>query len=126
MKLKSLSLQEKVKVLARMDAGASMRTICAEFDIKSSTFYPFTAQSRQQQQHHEACEVDINTKGDLFGWVSLTGTKEKQVMELRAWCPGGRGIHLRNPPLLPRAVNLRGRRIGKSLAHRSHKIFVPK
>ncbi|KAG0717344.1 putative inorganic phosphate cotransporter [Chionoecetes opilio] len=44
MKLKSLSLQEKVKVLARMDAGASMRAICAEFDIKSSTFCPFTAQ----------------------------------------------------------------------------------
>ncbi|KAG0730350.1 putative OPA3-like protein CG13603 [Chionoecetes opilio] len=41
MKLKSLSLQERVKVLARMDAGASMCAICAEFDIKSSTFYPF-------------------------------------------------------------------------------------
>ncbi|KAG0718734.1 putative caffeoyl-CoA O-methyltransferase 1 [Chionoecetes opilio] len=39
----ALSLQEKVKVLARMDAGASMGAICAEFDIKSSTFYPFTA-----------------------------------------------------------------------------------
>ncbi|KAG0704768.1 Alanine aminotransferase 2-like [Chionoecetes opilio] len=36
-------LQEKVKVLARMDAGASMCAICAEFDIKSSTFYPFIA-----------------------------------------------------------------------------------
>ncbi|KAG0712044.1 putative inorganic phosphate cotransporter [Chionoecetes opilio] len=42
--MKSLSLQEKVKVLAWMDAGASMRAICAEFDIKSSTFCPFTAQ----------------------------------------------------------------------------------
>ncbi|KAG0729714.1 hypothetical protein GWK47_003408 [Chionoecetes opilio] len=42
MELKSLSLQEKMKVLARMGAGASMRAICAEFDIKSSTFYPFT------------------------------------------------------------------------------------
>ncbi|KAG0694545.1 hypothetical protein GWK47_027191 [Chionoecetes opilio] len=42
MKLKSLSLQEKVKVLAGMDAGASMRAICAEFDIKSSRFYPLT------------------------------------------------------------------------------------
>ncbi|KAG0701669.1 Transposable element Tcb2 transposase [Chionoecetes opilio] len=30
----------KRKVLARMDAGASMRAICAEFDIKSSKFYP--------------------------------------------------------------------------------------
>ncbi|KAG0711888.1 hypothetical protein GWK47_019634 [Chionoecetes opilio] len=47
MKLKSLSLQEKVKVLARMDAGASMRAICAEFDIKSSTFYPFAEPHRQ-------------------------------------------------------------------------------
>ena len=39
MKLKSLSLQDKLKVLARIDAGASMRSVCAEFDIKSSTFY---------------------------------------------------------------------------------------
>ncbi|KAG0730333.1 Pre-mRNA-splicing factor 38B [Chionoecetes opilio] len=35
----ALSLQKKVKVLARMDAGVSMRAICAEFDIKSSTFH---------------------------------------------------------------------------------------
>ncbi|KAG0716062.1 Protein FAM160B1 [Chionoecetes opilio] len=35
----ALSLQKKVKVLARMDAGVSMRAICAEFDVKSSTFH---------------------------------------------------------------------------------------
>lgn len=59
------------------------------------------------------------------GWVSLTGLAEQQLIDLRAWTPGGRGIHLRDPPLLPLAVNLRGRRIEKSLVHRPHRIFVP-
>ncbi|KAG0693850.1 Replication factor C subunit 3 [Chionoecetes opilio] len=45
----ALSLQEKGKVLPRMDAGASMRAICAEFDIKSSTFYPFIASTTTLQ-----------------------------------------------------------------------------
>lgn len=76
----------------------------------------------QGHSRHESC-VDVVLSS--AGWVSLTSLKENQIMELRAWSPGGRGIHLRDPPLLPRAVTLRGRRVGNSLAYRPHKIFVP-
>ncbi|XP_013787899.1 tigger transposable element-derived protein 7-like [Limulus polyphemus] len=38
LKLKSLSLKEKIKVLERMDVGASMHNVCEEFGIKTSTF----------------------------------------------------------------------------------------
>ncbi|KAG0728434.1 hypothetical protein GWK47_032467 [Chionoecetes opilio] len=61
----ALSLQEKVKVLARMDAGASMRAICAEFDIKSSTFYPFT--------------------GSQFARGDLTGVNQISLCPDREW-----------------------------------------
>ncbi|XP_045130401.1 nitric oxide-associated protein 1-like isoform X2 [Portunus trituberculatus] len=76
----------------------------------------------QGHRRHESC-VDVVLSS--AGWVSLTNLKEDQIIELRAWSPTGRGIHLRDPPLLPRAVTLRGRRIGKSLTYRPHKIFVP-
>ena len=39
MKLKSLSIPEKVKVLDAIDAGVGMRQVCERFDIKPSTFY---------------------------------------------------------------------------------------
>ncbi|MPC43388.1 Nitric oxide-associated protein 1 [Portunus trituberculatus] len=67
----------------------------------------------QGHRRHESC-VDVVLSS--AGWVSLTNLKEDQIIELRAWSPTGRGIHLRDPPLLPRAVTLRGRRI-VSLSH---------
>ena len=39
MKLKTLSIPEKMKVLDAMDAGVGMRHVCEQFGIKSSTFY---------------------------------------------------------------------------------------
>lgn len=41
MKLKTLSLLDKLKVLDGKDVGASMRAVCAQLDIKSSfkSFY---------------------------------------------------------------------------------------
>ncbi|XP_069166697.1 nitric oxide-associated protein 1-like isoform X1 [Procambarus clarkii] len=59
------------------------------------------------------------------GWVAITGIW-KHVIELRGWTPGGRGIYLRDPPILPLSIKLRGPRIEKSPAHKAHRIFVPK
>lgn len=83
---------------------------------------PVNLRTHSLNKHESCADVVLSSAG----WVSLTGMEEDQVIELRAWSPGGRGIHLRNPPLLPLAVTLRGRRIGKSFAHRPHKIFVPR
>ena len=44
------------------------------------------------------------------GWVSITGGQEMK-MEFQAWTPLSRGIHLREPALLPFSVNFRGKRI---------------
>ncbi|XP_069938374.1 nitric oxide-associated protein 1 isoform X4 [Cherax quadricarinatus] len=59
------------------------------------------------------------------GWIAVTGMWN-HVIELRGWTPGGRGIYLREPSMLPLAVKLRGKRIGRSRAYRAHKIFVPR
>ncbi|XP_068220839.1 nitric oxide-associated protein 1 [Palaemon carinicauda] len=75
--------------------------------------------------------TSLNSKeccGDIVlstaGWVAVN-TLEDQVIELRAWTPGGRGIYLRTPSMLPRVVNLRGRRLKNSPAHKSHKLLIP-
>ena len=39
MKLKTLPVSEKLKILDRIESGASMHMVCEEFDIKKSTFY---------------------------------------------------------------------------------------
>uniref|UniRef100_A0A0P4WFS5 HTH psq-type domain-containing protein n=1 Tax=Scylla olivacea TaxID=85551 RepID=A0A0P4WFS5_SCYOL len=38
-KLKYLSLEDKLKVLERVDSGATMQMVCVEFGVKPSTFY---------------------------------------------------------------------------------------
>ncbi|XP_034242460.1 nitric oxide-associated protein 1 isoform X2 [Thrips palmi] len=42
------------------------------------------------------------------GWVSVSGCDD---MSFRVWTPFARGIHLRQPALLPHSVNFRGARI---------------
>lgn len=43
-------------------------------------------------------------------WASVTGGADTRCV-LRAFTPEGRGIYTRNPPMLPYAIRLRGRRI---------------
>lgn len=44
------------------------------------------------------------------GWISISGG-EKMEMQFKVWTPYSRGIHLRQPALLPYAINFRGKRI---------------
>lgn len=51
MKLKTLSINDKRKLLDRVDAGASMRMMCEEFDIKTSTFYDIKKNKEKIRRH---------------------------------------------------------------------------
>ncbi|XP_067013589.2 nitric oxide-associated protein 1 isoform X2 [Anabrus simplex] len=51
------------------------------------------------------------------GWVAITPGPEI-TCEFQAWTPHGRGVYLRQPPLLRYSVNLRGQRVRKSPAYR--------
>ncbi|KAG0696644.1 tRNA pseudouridine(38/39) synthase [Chionoecetes opilio] len=96
MKLKSLSLQEKVKVLARMDAGASMRAICAEFDIKSSSFYPFT--ERQTKGFTDSISwVTPNSSSNSCGRTDKGVSAFDQVISITLRSKLRKGIGMLDP-----------------------------
>ncbi len=67
-----------------------------------------------------SCEVVLSSAG----WVTLTPNMG-QMCRLRAWTPEGRGIFVRDPPFLPFATQLKGRRIGGTPAYVAKKIFIP-
>ena len=47
-----------------------------------------------------------------IGWVMIsTGERSVPKIDIAAWTPGGRGIVLRSPPLVPFAFKYRGHRI---------------
>ncbi|KAG0712028.1 Ribonuclease P/MRP protein subunit POP5 [Chionoecetes opilio] len=129
MELKSLSLQEKVKVLARMGAGASMRAICAEFDIKSSTFYPYLVVEvaavrgggvRMNSLKAAVVEAVKRMHGD-FGVGAVTpglGVKYLNPETCVAFVSCGRGPHRLVASALPFITQVGGRAASvRSLHH---------
>ncbi|KAK7072417.1 hypothetical protein SK128_011652, partial [Halocaridina rubra] len=46
-------------------------------------------------------------------------------IDLRGWTPGGRGIYLRRPCILPYAITLKGNRIQRTPAYKPHKLIIP-
>lgn len=55
--------------------------------------------------------------------MAVTG-EEGTKYNLKAYTPYGRGIHVRTPPLLPRAVMLRGSRLSSSQGFRNDGLVV--
>ncbi len=58
--------------------------------------------------HHCVCDVILSS----VGWVSVTLGNE-QVATVRAYTPSGKGMWLRQPSLVPEAIQERGRRSQK-------------
>ncbi|OTF69301.1 hypothetical protein BLA29_009380, partial [Euroglyphus maynei] len=56
----------------------------------------------------QQCTADIVLSS--AGWISVTGNVDSKCI-LKTFTPDGRGIYVRQPPILPYAIRLRGRRI---------------
>jgi hypothetical protein len=56
----------------------------------------------------------------ILGWVAVT-FGEGKTCRFQAWTPGGRGVYLRRPALLPFAVNFCGPKVRRSPAYRKGK-----
>ena len=56
------------------------------------------------------------------GWVSVAAGHGMNII-VRGYTPGGQGCHVRYPALLPHAVALKGKRIGKT---QTYTIKTPK
>ena len=68
-------------------------------------------------------ETYLQIISSLLGWVAVTG-EEGLEYNLKVYTPEGRGIYVRDPPLLPHAVLLRGRRLERSQAFCNNRLFV--
>ena len=89
--------------------------------------------------NESACDIVLSSAGEKFkfnikvcfkmyqivklGWVAVTGEKDTEY-NLNVHTPYGRGIHIRTPPLLPRAVMLRGARLDRSPGFRNNGLFL--
>ena len=59
------------------------------------------------------------------GWVSVTIPEGKRCI-FEVHTPGGRGVYLRQPPMLPFAVNLKGSPVSKTPAFRFSRPYIPR
>jgi hypothetical protein len=56
----------------------------------------------------------------VLGWIAVT-FGEGETCRFQAWTPGGRGVYLRSPALLPFAVAMCGPKVRHSPAYRKGK-----
>lgn len=74
-----------------------------------------------------ASEGSESISGDIVlsccGWIGIN-VEENKTAVLQAWTPGGRGIYLRQPAMLPSGMRLKGSRIRHSLAYKTGKAFI--
>lgn len=72
-----------------------------------------------QEKHLTVCDILLSSAG----WIGINLPKGF-VGKFKAWTPEKRGIHVRNPSLLPHGMNLRGKRVRRSVAYRLGKAFT--
>ena len=69
-------------------------------------------------RQESSCDIVFSSAG----WVSCT-PGVAQIFKVKAWTPGGRGLVIRDPPFLPEAIKLRGRRIKHTPAYEFGRAF---
>jgi len=65
-----------------------------------------------------ACDVVLSSAG----WISCN-PGVAQVFDVRGWTPGGKGLFLREMAFLPKAVNLKGKKIKKTQTYQNDGIY---
>ncbi|XP_053678609.1 nitric oxide-associated protein 1 [Anopheles nili] len=73
------------------------------------------------EKHQTVCDILVSSAG----WFGINLPKHSEAV-FRAWTPNKRGLHVRQPPLLPNGMALRGKRIRGSLAYRTGVAFKTK
>lgn len=65
-----------------------------------------------EEKHITVCDILLSSAG----WIGINLPKDAKGT-FRAWTPEKRGIHVRNPSILPYGMTLRGKRVKNSLAY---------
>ena len=84
-------------------------------ELKGQVFEVFGASLLES-----SCDIVLSS----VGWVSVTA-RVTLAYEIKAWTPAGKGLYLRDPPFLPYAVNLKGKKIRHSPYFGESSVFIP-
>ncbi|KFB52198.1 hypothetical protein ZHAS_00020305 [Anopheles sinensis] len=74
-----------------------------------------------EDKHLTVCDILLSSAG----WFGINLPRDAEAV-FRAWTPNRRGVHVRQPALLPTGLTLRGKRIRGSLAYRVGTAFKAK
>lgn len=64
------------------------------------------------EKHITVCDIIMSSAG----WIGITLPRGVSAV-FKAWTPEKRGIHVRNPSILPNGLSLRGKRVRRSFAY---------
>ncbi|KAJ8262559.1 hypothetical protein GJAV_G00167790 [Gymnothorax javanicus] len=110
---------DKADAIYEKHAGKTLLGVPIGGEERMRTFPPLVPQDLELKGHgYPQATADI--KISSMGWVAVTGHHEDLLL-LRAHVPEGVGVRIRDPPLLPYIVNLKGERLGKSPAYKTKK-----
>lgn len=70
----------------------------------------------------EALKASADLQLSSLGWVSFAG--HQKSVHIRAYTPGGRGMHLRSPALLPNILAFKGKRMPNSRQYAMKKLSI--
>ncbi|XP_076842805.1 nitric oxide-associated protein 1 isoform X2 [Brachyhypopomus gauderio] len=110
---------EKADAIYQKHAGSTLLAVPMGGQERMKNFPPLVPQDLVLQGRGLNTAV-TDIKLSAAGWVAVTAAEGERIV-LRAHAPEGAGLCLRNPPLLPHIVNVKGDRIRKSPAYKTRK-----
>ncbi|KAG8454512.1 hypothetical protein GDO86_000940, partial [Hymenochirus boettgeri] len=114
-----ITSSSKADVLYKKHAGSALLGVPSGGEDRMKEFPPLHHQDIQLEGIGTSRAV-ADIKLSTAGWVAVTGHAGEQLY-LRCYTPQGTTMTVRQPPLLPQIVNIRGERIRKSPAYVSKK-----
>ncbi|XP_062874744.1 nitric oxide-associated protein 1 [Trichomycterus rosablanca] len=114
-----ISSLEKADAVYQKHAGNPLLVVPMGGEERMKQFPPLVSQDFELEGRGINTAV-TDIKLSSAGWVAVTAAEGERLL-LRGHAPEGAGICLRNPPLLPHIVTVKGPRIPKSPAYRTKK-----
>ncbi|KAK1799054.1 hypothetical protein P4O66_007320 [Electrophorus voltai] len=110
---------EKADSTYQKHAGHTLLAVPMGGEERMKVFPPLVPQDLELQGRGLNTAV-TDIKLSAAGWVAVAAAEGERVV-LRVHAPEEAGVHLRDPPLLPQIVNMKGNRVRKSPAYKSRK-----
>lgn len=110
---------EKADDIYQRHAGKTLLQVPIGGEERMMTFPPLVPQE-VTLKGIGPLEAVADIKLSSLGWVAVTAQMNDHL-ELQAYVPAGKGLMVRQPPLLPHIVNIKGERIRKSPAYKTKK-----